>query len=172
MKQVCLLFFMITQLSSFGQFDKSTTLRATANFNLTLNGLATNDAGVGLGIDASFFSKHRLQALIETSADWFIGDKLLVLDSVTGKAAKSAAVRSIKIGPQFFITKRIAVSVTYGPAWHTVRAFNYSMDYGFKYSVTGFLGNKRRFTTKVFMVDIPVKERNILYLGLAAGVRF
>jgi hypothetical protein len=172
MKQVCLIFFIITQLSCFGQFDKSITLRATANFNFALNGLATNDAGVGLGIDASFFSKHRLQALIETSADWFIGDKLLVLDSATGKAAKSAAVHSVKIGPQIFITKNLAVSATYGPAWYTVRDFNYSMDYGFKYSVTGFLGDKRRFTAKVFIVDIPTKQRSVLYLGLAAGVRF
>lgn len=172
MKSLCLIFFIVTQLSGFGQFNKSITLRATTNFNFTLNGLATNVAGVGLGIDASFFAKHRLQALIETSADWFFGDKLLVFDSTSGKVAKSAAVHSVKIGPQFFITKNLAVSATYGPAWYIVRDFNYSIDYGFKYSVTGFLGDKRRFMAKVFIVDIPIKQQNILYLGLAAGVRF
>ena len=69
MKQLSLILFSIIQLSCFGQFDKSTILRATANFNFTLNGLATNNAGLGLGIDASLFSKNRLKALIETSAD-------------------------------------------------------------------------------------------------------
>lgn len=172
MKQLVLILFTITQLSCFGQFDKSITLRATVIFNITLNGLATNNAGVGLGMDASFFSKHRLQALIETSADWFIGDKLLTLDSATGKSAKSAAVNTIKAGPQFFISKNLALSATYGPTWSVVRDFNYSLDYGFKYGVTGFLGNKRQFMAKVFMVDINTKPQEILYLGFAAGVRF
>ena len=172
MKHLALILFTIIQLSCFGQFDKSTTLRATANFNFTLNGLATNDAGVGLGIDASFFSKHRLQALIETSADWFFGDKLLILDSATGKAAKSTAVHSIKVGPQFFITKSIALSATYGPAWYVVRDFSYSIDYGFKYSITGFLGDKRRFIAKAFIVNIPTEQQDIRYVGLAAGLRF
>ncbi len=172
MKRLVLILFTIKQLSCFGQFDNPITLRATANFNFTLNGLATNDAGVGLGIDASFFSKHRLQALIETSADWFIGDKFLVLDNATGKAAKRAAVHNIKAGPQFFIFNNLALSATYGPAWYVVRDFNYSMDYGFKYSITCFLGDKRRFITKVFMVDIPTKQQDIQYVGLAAGLRF
>ena len=172
MKQLSLILFTIIQLSCFGQFDKNTTVRATANFNFTLNGLGTNDAGVGLAVDASFFSKHRLQALIETSADWFFGDKLLVLDSATGKAAKSAAVYSIKAGPQFFISKNVALSITYGPSWYVVRDFKYSVDNGFKYSITGFLGKKRRFIAKAFMVNIPTKQQNIQYVGLAAGLRF
>ena len=170
-----LCFFLLStmlQLSCFGQFDKSVTLNATINFDATLNGLATNDVGSGLGIDASFFSKHRLHALIETSADWFFGDKLLVYDSTIGKSAKSAAVYSIKAGPQFFVTKHIALSATYGPAWHVVRNFRYSLDDGFKLSVTAFMGNRRHFVTRLFLVDIPSGQQTIRYVGLAVGVRW
>ena len=163
---------IITVISCFGQFEKATTFRATANFNIVLDGLATNDAGVGLGLDASFFSKSRLQALIETSADRFIGDKLLVVNPTTGKEAKSAAIYSIKVGPQFFITRRFALAATYGPAWHVLRDFDYTIDYGFKYSITGFLGKQKRLVTKVFMVNIPVEEQQIQYLGFSAGFRF
>lgn len=166
------LFSLATAITCFGQFEKSTTFRATANFNIVLDGLATNDAGVGLGLDASFFSKSKLQALVETSADRFIGDKLLVADPITGKEAKGAAVFSVKAGPQFFITRNLALAATYGPAWHVLRDFDYTVDYGFKYSITGFLGNQKRFVTKVFMVNIPVEEQQIQYLGIAAGFRF
>jgi hypothetical protein len=156
----------------FSQFDKSVSLRATGNFEFALNGLATNTNGIGFAFDAAFFSKHRLQALVEVNADRFFGDKFLVIDTATGKEAKRAAVLSIKAGPQFFVTKNIALSATYGPAWHVVREFKYSLDYGFQYSVTGFLGNQRRFIVKVFMVSIPTEELNIQYIGLAAGYRF
>ena len=94
------------------------------------------------------------------------------MDSATGNTAKRANVYSIKVGPQFFIFKNIALSATCGPAWHVVREFNYSIDYGFKYSVTGFLGNKRQFMIKGFIVDIPIKQQDIFYVGLAAGLRF
>lgn len=172
MKNLFLILFSITSVSCFGQFDRATTLRATANFNIVLEGLATNDAGVGLGLDASLFSKKRLQALIETSVDRFIGDKLLVVDPATGKEAKNAAVYSIKAGPQLFITKNLALAATYGPAWHVVQDFNYSLDYGFKFSITAFLGDQRRFIAKIFMVNIPAEEQKIQYLGVAAGFRF
>lgn len=170
-KSIIVILFSTCTLSCFAQFDKSITYRATANFNAVLNGLATNDAGIGVGLDASLFSKYRLQALIETSAERFIGDKLLITDS-TGKPAKSAAVYSVKAGPQFFLSKNLALSVTYGPVWYVLREFKYSMDYGLKYSITGFLGVQRRFVTKVFMVNIPTSEQKIQYLGLAGGYRF
>jgi hypothetical protein len=172
-KHLFTFFFSLSIITTcFGQLEKSTTFRATANFNIVLDGLATNDAGVGLGFDASFFSKNKLQVLIETSADCFIGDKVMVIDPVTGKEGKSAAIYSIKAGPQFFITKNIALAATYGPAWHVLRDFDYTVDYGFKYSITGFLGRQKRFVTKVFMVNISVEEQQIQYLGIAAGVRF
>lgn len=172
MKHLILISFFITSFSSFGQFDKSTSLRATGNFNIVLNGLATNNAGLGLGFDASFFAKHKLQVLIEISSDHFIGDKVLIIDTITGKENKRAAVYSIMAGPQFFVFKNIAVSATYGPSWYTIRAFNYSYTYGIKYSITGFFGLQKRFTAKVFMTDIPAEEQNIQYIGLAAGYRF
>lgn len=172
MKYVLFFFLFTIHLSCFGQLDKAVTLRATANFNVALKGLATNDAGIGLAIDASFFSQHKLQALLETSGDWFFGDKLLVIDANTGEKARSAAVHGIRLGPQFFVHKNLALSVTYGPSWYVVRELEYTRDKGFKYSATGFLGDKRRIIAKGFMVNIPASEQNIKYLGLALGFRF
>ena len=172
MKHFLLLLFCLATLSGFGQFNKAVTIRATAHINIVLNGLGTNEAGAGLGLDAALFSKHRLQAIIETSADGFIGDKLLFIDSITGEQAKAAAVYSVKAGPHFFITPHWAIAVTYGPAWHIVRDFMYTVNGGWKYSISGFFGRQRQLVTKLFLVTIPVQEQGIQYMGIAAGVRF
>ncbi|MEJ7912443.1 MAG: hypothetical protein WKF70_04765 [Chitinophagaceae bacterium] len=172
MKQVLSVFFTIFQLSCLAQFDKPLSVRATANFNGVREGLATNDAGFGLGLDVSFFSTHRLQALIETSADWFVGDKLLVINATTGESSKPAAVHSIKFGPQFFVHKSLALSVTYGPAWSVLQDWQYSRNNGIKYSVTGFVGRERKTIAKLFMVNLPTPQNRIQYFGFAAGIRF
>lgn len=171
MRHLILILFLITAVSSFAQFDRSVSLRTTANFNVALEGLGVDDASVGFGLDASFLSKHRLQAIVETSLDHFFGDKSLYIDTITGKDAKTN-VYGVKAGPQFFITKNFALSATYGPAWNKVRDFDYTRNYGFKYSITGFLGERRCFIAKVFMVNIPAQDRKIQYLGFAAGFRF
>jgi hypothetical protein len=171
MRQLLVLTFSLIVMISQAQFHEGTSFRATANFNIVLKGLATNEAGAGLGFDASFFSKHRLQLILETSADRYIGDKVLVFNSRTGEHAKTA-VYGLRSGPQFFLTKSVAVAVTYGPSWHKVRDFDYSMNGGFKYSLTGFLGANRNCVVKLFMVDINAAVQHIQYLGLAAGVRF
>ena len=167
-----ILLALVVATTCFGQFEKSTTFRATVNFNIVLDGLATNDAGIGVGLDASFFSQKRLQALLETSADRFIGDKLMVADPITGEETKSAAIYSVKAGPQFFITNNLALAVTYGPSWHVIRDFKYKLDYGLKYSVIGFFGAQKNFITKLFLVNIPVGAQKIQYIGIAAGYRF
>ena len=154
-----------------GQFDNQITFRATANFNVVLGGLATNDAGAGLELDASFFSRKKLQLVVEGSGDRFIGDKLMIIDSVYGSPTKNAAVYSLKAGPQYFITKNIAIAATCGPAWHVIRNFDYTLDLGFKYSLTAFWGKRRSFITRLFLVQIPTESQNIQYLGVGAGLR-
>lgn len=171
MKRLLILLFAITTLTCFGQLNESVSLRATGNINAVLKGLGANSIGAGLGLDVSFFSKHRLQALVETSTDRFMGDKMLVFDSATGKTGRTA-VYSFKAGPQLFVTKNIALSATYGPSWYKVNDIDYSMRYGFKYSITGFLGAQRRFITKVFVINIPTAALNIQYAGFALGHRF
>ncbi len=164
-----IVFFL--SLSSFAQFDKPFILSATSNFTFRTSGLATNDAGLGLNFDGSFLSENKLQLLIETSADWFIGDKLLITDA-NGRNTKGAVIYSIKAGPQFFILDKLALSITYGPAWHRIRDFEFTTDYGFKSAITGFLTKKKRFVTKLFLVAIPKKDLNIKYFGLSLGYRF
>jgi hypothetical protein len=167
-----LVYFAFAQ-SCFAQFDKQVVARATANFNIVLDGLGTNDAGVGLGLDISFFSKRKLQLVLEGSGDWFIGDKLGIADSLGEYIhTKSARAYSLRLGPQYFINKNIAVSVTYGPAWYVFRATEYVTDHSFRYSIIGFWGKRRHFTTKVFLSQIGTRRPNVSYLGIAAGMRF
>lgn len=63
-----------------------------------------------------------------------------MIDTVTGKEAKNAAVYSIKAGPQYFLSKNLALAVTHGPTWYVVREFIYTITSGFKVSIMGFLG--------------------------------
>ncbi len=171
MKHLLLIVFTAMQFTCLAQFDKPVSVRATANINVVRQGLATNDAGYGLGLDVAFFATHRLQAVIETSADWFVGDKLYVVDN-TGTPAKRAAVHSVKLGPQFFAHKNLALSITYGPTWSVLRESEYTRSSGFKYGVTGFLGKNRKTIAKLFMVNVPLKEGKIQYFGFGAGFRF
>lgn len=171
MKPLIITITCFLSATSYGQFDNSLTLMASGNFDFKTKGLALNDAGFGIGFDVSFFSKRKLQLLLETNTDWFIGDKLLQIDS-EGRHLTSANIYSIKAGPQFFISKNIALSTTFGPAWHSIKAIGFTRDYGFKFGATGFLGDKRRLVTKIFMVYIPNDNLNIRYFGLALGYRF
>lgn len=171
MRPLIILIFCFLSIKSYCQFDKPFNLIASANFDFKLKGLATNDAGMGLNLDAILFAKHRLQLLIETSADRFIGDKFLIIDA-QGRENKNAAIYTIEAGPQFFLSKRIALSATIGPAWHSIEAFSFTRDCGFKFAATGFLGHKRRLVTRIFMVDILKENLNVQYFALQLGFRF
>jgi len=170
MKTLFVVLFCLAVTTAFGQVRKPIALSTTARFNVTVDGLANHDAGYGVGIDASFFSKHRLQLLVESSADRFIGDKLLVVDP--GKEAKKAAAFALRAGPQFFFSKRLALSATYGPSWHVVHDFSYSVDGSYSYGLTGFAGNKGGVIVKLFGVTLPKEGENIQYVGLAVGFKF
>jgi hypothetical protein len=143
---------------------------ATGNFDFKTKGLALNDAGFGIDLSASIFSKYKLQLLLETSTDRFIGDKQFIVAD-EGRENKSPAIYSIKAGAQYFISRKIAFSTTFGPAWYSIQAIGFTRDYGFQFGVTGFFGDKRRLVTKIFMVDIPKDNLNIRYFGLALGYR-
>jgi hypothetical protein len=164
-----LLFFMNV---CFGQFDKFVTLRATGHLNVLLNGLGMNEIGAGIGLDASLFSKGRLQMLFEGSTNHFTGDKSLRIDSITGRHAMNAAVYYFKVGPQYFITRNLAFAVTYGPSWHVSQDFEYTLDNGVKYSITGFWGPRQKVITRMSLSDIPNNKERIKYLSFAAGIRF
>jgi hypothetical protein len=171
MKLLIILIICFLSTKSYCQFNKSFSLITSVNFDFKTKGLATNEAGAGISLDAIVFAKHKLQLLIETSADQFIGDKSFAEDA-QGRENKSATIYTIKAGPQFFLSKRIALSTTIGPAWHSIEAVGFTRNYGFKFTVTGFLGHKRKLVTNLFMVDIPKDNLNIQYFGLQLGFRF
>jgi hypothetical protein len=158
MKYVFSTVLLLSTLFCFGQFDRTITLVTAANFSVPLKGAGVNEAGFGISFDAHFFSKQRLQVLLESSADYFVGAKEGGFLSIFSSA-----------GPQFFVTKNIAASVTYGTPWNAE-----VWAHGFKYSISGF---KERFTAKVFMINLPDRQKGdiqyvgIRYIGVSAGVR-
>ena len=171
MKTLIILIFCFVSAKSYSQFDKPFSLITSVNLDFKLKGLATNETGVGINIDAILFAKHKLQLLLQTSADQFIGDKSLIIDA-QGRENKSATIYTIHAGPQYFVSKRIALSTTIGPAWHSIQAIGFSHDLGFKFAATGFLGPKRKLVTRIFMVNIIKENLNVRYFGLQLGFRF
>ena len=167
---ICTTFWFLS-LTSFSQFGKPVSFGVTGNFNFKTWGLADNDAGSGISADAYFFAKHKLQLLIETNADLFFGDKNFVIDP-KGRENKVPFIYSIKAGPQLFVLKRVALSATYGPAWHCIQEVGFTTGYGIKYQVTGFFGENKRLVVKGFMLHIPKAYTDIRYFGLGIGCRF
>ncbi len=141
-----------------------------ANFNLGQKALEYDNVGIGIGINASFNAKKRLQFLTEASIDRFWGDKVLIIDE-NGRPIGSTKINSLKIGPQFFIKNQLAISATYGPAWHAIRDRNYTTGYGYSLALTGLLGAKKRWITKLNFVNISRPYSNIQYIGLSVGGR-
>lgn len=170
MKVIIITIFLLLSLTSFAQSNKPVNLAAIGNFNFKLRGFGTNDAGVGLGLNASFFARHKLQLLAEANAETFFGSKLLIINQ-EGRENKAPAIYSFTAGPQFFISKNIAFSVTGGSYLHSIEAVGFTNDFGFRFGITGFAGRKRRFVTKLFMTEIP-KDYDIQYFGVGVGYRF
>lgn len=154
---------------SFGQ-DRFINITAAGTFDFHTRGLYLNDAGFGINLDVSAFSKNKLRLLAEAGSDKFIGDKLLHVDSL-GNQNKSVVINSVKLGLQYFISKRIAASVVFGPAWHRISAPGFTKDYCYKISITAFLDHKEKLGTKLFAVNIPWKGSGIRYLGFGIGYR-
>ena len=158
-------------LPTSGQSNKFLTLNANIAFNFKTKGLGTNDAGVGFALDGTIFANHKLQLLIEASTDDFFGDKLFIVDA-QGRNTKSAVIYSMRVGPQLFILKNIAISTTVGPFWHRVRAYEFTNDFGFKFGITTFFGKNKRFNSRFFMTTIPKEIVDIQFFGLGIGYRF
>lgn len=168
-----LLFFLLalSPAISHCQFNKCISANATAHFNIATSGLSPDDAGVGVNLQTSFFAKHKVQLTTEAVSELFFGNKVFYEDPQTGKNAK-ASMHSIRIGPQVFLTKNIAVAATYGLTWHKIREFDYSADDGYKLSINSFVGKSRRMVAKASFVTIPAESRRIQYLSFGLGYRF
>ena len=168
-----LLFLALLALSStvsYAQFDKNVSTNATANFNIALAGLGTDDAGVGLNLQTSFFAKNRLQLTTEAASELFVGNKVYYEDPQTGKNAKTR-MHSLRIGPQIFLARNVAISATYGLAWHKVREFDYTLEYSYKVSVNSFLGTNRRLVAKASFVNVQATGQSLQYLSFGLGYR-
>src|SRR5688500_9448095 len=172
MRMRALILFTCVSLSSAAQFDRAVRIAPIINFNVVLNGLGQNDAGMGLGLNASFFAKHKLQLLIESGTDRFIGDKVLRIDPVSGEHARNAIVYNLKAGPQLFISKTLSISITYDPSWYLVRDFGFTTGYGFKYGVSCYVSEGKKLRCGLSMIDVPGEYENIQYAALGIGYVF
>ncbi len=171
MRFLYVLTFWFLSCKAYCQFEKPFNLVASVNADFGLKGLANNEVGMGAGVEAFLFAKNKLQLLVEGGAERFIGDKLYVEDG-RGRENKTAAIYSLKAGPQFFVSDRIALSATMGPAWHSIREVGFTTDIGFKYALAAYLGYQRRIVTKIFMANIRDNNLQIRYFGLQFGYRF
>ena len=169
-QQITIIVITLFSISSTAQFNSPFTIRATPNANIVIEGIGQNDAGLGLSLDGSFFAKHKLQLLVEMNADRFFGDKSHVYNP-QGRENKAAVIYSMSAGVQFFIIRQVAISLTYGPAFHSIRAVGFSTDYGFRYGLTGFFGKERRLMPKIYFVNIPTDQLTIQFCGFGFGYR-
>lgn len=170
MKALTSILLCFASFYSFGQLNKQVTLAATGHLLVKAKGSSLNDAGYGVNVGAALFARHKLQLLVETSGDWFVGNKLLKLDP-QGREDKVAVMYSVKAGVQLFILRNIALSATTGPAWHAIQAPGFTTTYGFRYSATGFWGQRKRFVTQLFTVHTPKSTLMTQYIGLGLGYR-
>ena len=160
----------LASLCSAGQLNKPVSILTAGNVLFKTTGANYNNTGVSLHINASFFSTHKLQLLVETSADKFFGDKVYYV-SAAGKEINKVILYSIKAGPQLFVTRHVALSATFGQTWHSINAEGFSRDYGLQYGATGFIGRKKRFITRVVMVHNLKTDKISRYVGVGLGYR-
>lgn len=172
MKYLFILPLLLFTITSYGQFNHFVSLRTTINFAVGQKELANaaDDAGYGLSVDVSFFSKHKLQALFMADVNSFFGNKVYYLQN-EGRQNKNADIYSIRIGPQYFISKRIAFSATAGPAWHAIETVGFSRNMAYQLMGTGFWGKRKKLVTQLFFTEIPKPVANIQYIGLGLGYR-
>lgn len=111
-RSVAILLLLFSASSTLAQ--KNYSLFVSANFDFLTKGLGTNDAGFGLTLHSNFFTKQRLQLKAEVSLDHFIGNKLLMVDSLGNHYYGNPTMLSIKAGPEIFIARKISVSALYG----------------------------------------------------------
>ncbi len=169
MRYITTLFFCITLTRSFSQFKKDISLTAAPHFNFGTSGLGANDAGAGFGFNAAFFSKQKLQAIIESNYDAFFGDKILYVDA--GRTLKNPSAYSVALGPQYFGIKNICVSATGGLAWHRIGEAAFSTDFTYRVGLTGFLGKKKHVVLNAMLSTIAVPESPVRYFSAGVGYR-
>jgi hypothetical protein len=119
------------------QSQKNYSLLASANFSFLTNGLANNDAGIGLSVAANVFAKKPLQLKAEASLDHFIGDKILYRDAFGKKYPSNPTMLNFRAGPEFFINK-ISIAALYG--YVSYKLYDYKVHSGnFKLALNSHL---------------------------------
>jgi hypothetical protein len=171
MKPILVIATVLITYCCDAQFNRSIEIMPVVNINVVIDGLGYNDAGIGPAIGASFFAKHRLQLFVDAGHDRFFGDKGYEIDDGTGRKTKNARVSYVHAGPQFFFIPRLSGSVTYGPVWHVVSDFDYTVDYGLRYGLSAFLGNNRQVLIRATYTSVRTANLPIRYMSIGLGGR-
>lgn len=171
MKRYLFLLPLLVALHAQGQFDRKVFMDFTGNFFAGQKAFNLDNAGYGLSLDASFPGYSRWQVTVSPNAGHFFGDKILYIPD-EGRVNDGPVVYNLFAGPQYFITKRIAISLTAGLSWYSIHTRGFSTGAGYQAAATGFLGKKRRFVLKFLFTEIPKKVKNLQYMGIGVGYRF
>lgn len=170
MKPLPLTIALLLSLGSLAQREKPVSLRFTGQFDFSVRGMALNNAGMGVNTGISFFAKKRVNLLTEAHSHWYIGDKQLIIDN-DGKALPNGSLHALQAGPQVFLSKTLALSTTYGVAWHRQDEWDYTRDAGYRVALTGYFGDQNNFITQLSWLQVPRPDANIRHWGIGVGYR-
>lgn len=171
MRRLLTFVFCISLVSGFCQSHTGVSLQASAHLHFGANGLGANDAGAGLAFGAAFFIKHTLHALAETTADYFFGDKTYYTD-VTGKELKGPVLYSLKFGPQYAVSKNLALSATFGPTLHRIYQAAFTTGYGFRFGAMERIGKQHNILVKAAATTVSRVEAPVHYFSFGVGYCF
>ena len=170
MKHLLTLLTLFVTLSCWAQREKPISVRMTGQFDFGVRGMGTNDAGMGVEAALSLFARKQVQLLTEAHSLFYIGDKSLLVGS-DGKELPNAGLHTLQAGPQVFLSKTLALCVTYGLAWHRYQEHHYTLDDGYRVALTGYFGEQNNFITQLSWMQVPREEGNIRQFGIGFGYR-
>jgi hypothetical protein len=170
MKLLHLTLALLITLSGYTQREKPLSVRFTGQFDFSVKGMSSNDAGMGVQTGVSFLAKKPVQLLAEAGSHWYMGDQQYVTDT-EGHELPNGSLHTLQAGPQVFLSPSLSLCATYGLAWHRQHERDYTLDDGYRIGLTGYFGNGNNFVTQLSWMQVPRPEAPIQHFGIGVGYR-
>ena len=129
-----------------------------------------NDAGLGLEARALFPASKKLKLVAETGVNAFIGNKLMIYPG-TGRQNETAMDWKFQAGPQVNISRKSAVSFTYGLNHFSYAMPGYDNKGGYTARLLGYIGKRNRLVTSLFVSGIHTGSTPIRFWGFNLACR-
>ena len=146
------------------------SLEFGGQFNFRTRGLGMNDAGLGLETRVLFPVAKRLKLVAETGVNVFIGNKLMIYPG-EGRQNETAMNWKFQAGPQVNISRKLAVSFTYGLNHYSFAMVGYDNTGGYTTRLLGYLGKRNRLVTSLFVSGIHSNSTPIRFWGFNLACR-